>query len=81
VGYTGEDDLTLTNPIQDFNASYVNGSTGNDFFVTELNTTGTAAVFSTYIGGSSDESNEQSTAHSPAIAVNSTGRRICDRRN
>jgi hypothetical protein len=72
VGYTGEDDLTLTNPIQDFNASYVNGSTGNDVFVTELNTTGTAAVFSTYIGGSSDDSS-QNTAHSPSIAVNSTG--------
>jgi len=76
VGYTGEDDLTLTSPIQDFNASYltVNGTpqTGNDVFVTELNTTGTAAVYSTYIGGSSDDST-QSTAHSPSIAVNSTG--------
>lgn len=76
VGYTGEDDLTLTNPIQDFNASYVtingNPQTGNDVFVTELNTTGTAAVLATYIGGSSDDST-QNTAHSPSIAVNSTG--------
>jgi P pilus assembly chaperone PapD len=76
VGYTGEDDLTLTDPIQDFNASYVtiNGTpeTGNDVFVTELNATGTAAVYSTYVGGSADDST-QNTAHSPSIAVNSTG--------
>ena len=64
--------LALTNPIQNFNASYVNGSAGNDVFVTELNGTGTAAVYSTYVGGSSDDST-QSTAHSPAIAANATG--------
>jgi hypothetical protein len=72
TGYTSENDLTLTNPIQDFNASFVNGSSGNDVFVTELNATGTAAVYSTYIGGSSDEST-QSTAHSPGIAANAAG--------
>ncbi|HSY90093.1 MAG TPA: choice-of-anchor D domain-containing protein [Candidatus Binatus sp.] len=72
TGYTGEDDLALTNPIQNFNASYVNGSSGNDVFVTELNGTGTAAVYSTYVGGSSDDS-AQSTAHSPGIAANTTG--------
>jgi len=72
TGYTSENDLQLTNPIQDFNASYVNGSSGNDAFVTELNGTGTAAVYSTYVGGSSDEST-QYTAHSPAIAANATG--------
>ena len=72
TGYTGEDDLALTNPIQNFNASYVNGSSGNDAFVTELNGTGTAAVYSTYVGGSNDEST-QYTAHSPAIAANATG--------
>jgi len=72
VGYTGENDLTLVNPIQDFNASFVNGTTGNDVFVTELNGTGTAAVFSTFIGGSSDEST-LGTAHQPAIAANATG--------
>jgi hypothetical protein len=72
TGYTGENDLTLTNPIQNFNASFVNGSSGNDTFVTELNGTGTAAVFSTFIGGSNDESTD-STAHSPAIAANATG--------
>ena len=72
TGYTGEDDLTLTLPIQDFNASYANGSSGNDIFVTELNGTGSAAVYSTYVGGSSDDSTD-STAHSPAIAANTTG--------
>ncbi|MGA8150390.1 MAG: choice-of-anchor D domain-containing protein [Terriglobales bacterium] len=72
TGYTSGDDLPLTAPIQDFNASFVNGTTGNDAFVTQLNGTGTAAVYSTFIGGSSDEST-QSTAHSPAIAANATG--------
>ena len=72
TGYTGENDLTLTNPIQDFNASFVNGTSGNDVFVTELNATGTATVYSTYVGGSSDEST-QNTSHSPAIAANATG--------
>ena len=72
TGYTSEDDLSLTLPLQDFNASYVNGSTGNDIFVTELNGTGSAAVYSTYVGGSSDDSTD-STAHSPAIAANGTG--------
>jgi len=72
TGYTSENDLQLANPIQDFNASYVNNSSGNDDFVTVLNATGTAAVYSTYIGGSNDEST-QSTAHSPAIAANATG--------
>ena len=77
VGFTNENDLTLVDPIQSFNASYVtvDGALepGNDFFVTELNAKGTAAVFSTFIGGSSDESDEAGTAHSPAIAVTSTG--------
>ncbi len=72
TGYTSEDDLSLTLPIQNFNASYANGSSGNDVFVTELNGTGSAAVYSTYVGGSSDESTD-STAHSPAIAANTTG--------
>ena len=72
TGYTGENDLPLTNPIQDFNASWVNGATGNDAFVTVLNATGTAAVYSTYIGGAADDSTAY-TAHSPAIAVDASG--------
>jgi hypothetical protein len=72
TGYTTEDDLALTLPIQDFNASYSTGSSGNDVFVTELNGTGTAAVYSTYIGGSSDESS-WNTAHSPSISADTTG--------
>ena len=73
TGYTGADDLPLTNPIQGFNASFANGGFGgNDAFVTVLNGTGTAAVLSTYIGGSSDDSTTN-TSHSPAIAANATG--------
>ncbi len=72
TGYTTENDLTLVNPIQAFNGSYINGTSGNDVFVTQLNGTGTAAVYSTYIGGSSDDSTA-SIGHSPAIAANSTG--------
>lgn len=72
TGYTGGNDLPLTNPIQDFNASYTNGSSGNDDFVIELNGTGSAAVYSTYIGGSSDDST-QNTMHSPAIVANAVG--------
>src|SRR5205823_5715910 len=38
------------------------GSGGQDAFVTKLNTTGTAIVYSTYLGGNSDD-------HASAIAV------------
>ncbi len=72
TGYTSENDLSLTSPIQNFNASFVNGSSGNDFFVTVLNGTGAATVYSTYIGGSSDESTAGGL-HSPSIAANTTG--------
>jgi hypothetical protein len=72
TGYTGEDDLSLTNPIQSYNASWVSGTDSDNVFVTELNATGTAAVYSTYIGGSYYDSTE-STAHSPSIAVDTTG--------
>ena len=73
VGYTNENDLSLTSPIQNFNASFVSPNTGgNDDFVTVLNGTGAAAVYSTYIGGSSDESTAGSM-HSPSIAANTTG--------
>ncbi len=44
-----------------------------DFFVTKLNPTGTALVYSTYLGGSGNEtSNCEGTGHS-AIAVDATG--------
>jgi len=72
TGYTGEDDLSLTNPIQDFNASWVSGENSDNVFVTELNGTGTAAVYSTYIGGSVYDYT-QSSAHSPNIVADTTG--------
>jgi hypothetical protein len=72
TGYTGEDDLSVTLPIQSFNATWINGVEGDNVFVTELNATGTAAVYSTYIGGTTGESTAY-TAHSPAIAVDASG--------
>ena len=72
TGYTGEDDLSLTNPIQAFNASWLDGYNSDNVFVTELNGTGTAAVYSTYIGGTAYDST-QNSAHSPNIAVDTTG--------
>jgi hypothetical protein len=72
TGYTGEDDLSLTDPIQSFNASWLDGYNSDNVFVTELNGTGTAAVYSTYIGGTSYDST-QNSAHSPNIAVDTTG--------
>ena len=71
-GFTGANDFPTTNPIQGFNASFVASSTGNDDFITQLNGTGSAAVYSTYLGGSNDESNP-STAHTPEIAVTAAG--------
>ena len=71
-GFTGANDFPTINPIQGFNASFVGMLTGNDDFITQLNSTGSAAVYSTYLGGSSDESNF-STAHTPEIAVTAIG--------
>src|SRR5208337_4579881 len=74
TGYTDENDLPLTSPIQSFNASFVSPNTGgNDLFVTVLNGTGAAAVYSTYIGGSSDDESSAGSVHSPSIAANTTG--------
>jgi hypothetical protein len=71
-GYTGGNDFPTTNPIQGFNASYENGFTGNDAFITQLSGTGSAAVYSTYLGGSNDESTP-GTVHTPEIAVTALG--------
>jgi Bacterial Ig-like domain (group 3)/Beta-propeller repeat/Abnormal spindle-like microcephaly-assoc'd, ASPM-SPD-2-Hydin len=49
AGYTASTDYPTLNPIQPAN----NG--GFDIFVTELNTTGSALVYSTYLGGSADD--------------------------
>jgi hypothetical protein len=49
TGNTTSSDLPTANPAQKSNAG------GNDVFVSKLNSTGTALVFSTYYGGSLDE--------------------------
>ncbi len=52
TGYTFSSDFPVLNPLQGAN----NGATGTaDAFVTELNPTGSALVFSTYLGGSGDD--------------------------
>jgi hypothetical protein len=49
-GQTTSTDFPILNPLQRANAG------GYDLFVTELNRVGRALVFSTYLGGSGDES-------------------------
>jgi Cep192 domain 4/Beta-propeller repeat len=49
AGYTFSSDFPLQNPVQGSNAGTVNA------FVTEINTGGTAFLFSTYFGGSTDD--------------------------
>jgi hypothetical protein len=66
VGYTAATDFPVLNAIQSFDAG------GNDFFVVELSGNGSAATYSTYLGGTSDESNE-GQLHMPGIGVMSTG--------
>jgi cysteine synthase len=62
TGNTGSPDFpgTATSPIQ----AYISG--GSDAFVAKLNTTGTALVYSTYLGGNAGEIGE-------AIAVDAAG--------
>jgi hypothetical protein len=71
TGFTNTTDFPAVNPIQSFNASAP--TQGNDAFVVELAGDGTSAVFSTYLGGSGDESSFNSTPHTPGIGVDSTG--------
>jgi hypothetical protein len=66
IGFTSALDFPAVNAIQSFNAG------PNDNFIVELSGSGAAAVLSTYLGGSSDESN-QGLLHFPSIAVTSTG--------
>lgn len=65
-GYTAATDLPVLNPVQSFNAGT------NDALLIELSGNGTAATFSTYLGGSGDEGN-QGFAHLPGLGVMSTG--------
>jgi len=61
TGQTGSTDFPTLNPVQ---GTY--GGGGHDAFVTKLNPTGTALVYSTYLGGSTDDEGR-------AIAVDSAG--------
>jgi hypothetical protein len=68
TGYTRSTDFPLLNPLQSQKASG-NDGWGNpnaDVFVTTLNASGSALLFSTYLGGASDDSGN-------SIAVNSAG--------
>jgi hypothetical protein len=66
-GFTSALDFPAVNAIQSFNAG------PNDTFIVELSGNGAAAVLSTYLGGSSDESNQGAFLHFPSVAVTSTG--------
>jgi hypothetical protein len=69
-GYSSAIDFPVINAIQSFNASAA--FSGNDAFIVELSGSGAAATYSTYLGGSSDESNG-GFLHLPGIGVMSTG--------
>ncbi len=62
TGQTSSTDFPTTNPLQPANAG------GNDVFVAKINPTGSALVYSTYLGGSGNDGN--GWGH---IAVDSTG--------
>jgi len=66
-GFTGATDFPSVNPVQDFNAG------GDDAFVVQLSGDGSSALFSSYLGGSEDESNLSGEARMPSIAVSATG--------
>ncbi len=51
TGQTSSDDFPTKNPLQPTSA----GGMGGDAFVTKLNTSGSALVYSTYLGGSDDD--------------------------
>ena len=63
TGDTGSTDFPTVNPIQATNKKEIDGANG---FVTELNAAGTALVYSTYLGGSTDD-------YGQGIAVDSSG--------
>ncbi len=69
AGYTYSKDFPVKNPYQSSNKAFTFG--GSNAFVTELNTAGTALVFSTYLGGSTQSSALEDSAN--AIAIDATG--------
>jgi hypothetical protein len=67
TGYTNSTDLPSVNPAQSVQGGGICGvSPCFDAFVAKLNSTGTALVYSTYLGGSADD-------YGQGIAVDSTG--------
>jgi hypothetical protein len=63
VGFTSSTDFRIANAYQNQNGS---SGSNNDAFVTELTSSGSSLVFSTYLGGASDDG-----AH--AVAVDASG--------
>jgi hypothetical protein len=72
TGQTGSTDFPTASPTQ----SATGG--GNDAFVSEINSTGSALLFSTYLGGLADENTNHGSniASIGSVAVNSTGANI-----
>ena len=67
TGYTNSTDLPVVNPAQSVQGGGICGvSPCFDAFVAKLNSTGTALVYSTYLGGSADD-------YGQGIAVDSAG--------
>jgi len=69
TGYTGSTDFPTANPFQPTNHG------GVDAFITKINATGSALVYSTYLGGSGSEGRLAGTtgAGRGGIAVDATG--------
>ena len=70
-GYTNAVDFPVVAAIQTFNASAATG--GNDDFIVQLAGNGATVAYSTYFGGSSDESSNGGFPHLPGIGVLTTG--------
>jgi len=78
IALDGNDNAYITgqtdsSPFPTVGATQTSLGGGNDAFVSEINSSGTALVFSTYLGGSADEDDGGNYG---AIAVNSTGANI-----
>ncbi len=67
TGQTNSTDFPTINPLQPANGG------GNDAFVSKINASGSALVYSTYLGGGSDEDDPFGQPLSAGIAVDSAG--------
>ena len=70
---TGQTNSTATNPFPTVGATQPTLGGGFDAFVSEINSTGSTLIFSTYLGGSA---NEDDTGNFGAIAVDIVGANI-----